>query len=174
MAAVSLECDKSLFFLRFSESNARARERRSRETHETRAAAREKKRDCPLFRASPVSRYQSRAWPFACLAFCSTDYRKKRDCPQSTVSLLWNTNTKAVTSCENALHLKATRAVPGKVRHRVVCRQFNAEYFTFNVNSFLCSKSLSGTQNTVKFKSTCPPREKSCDCYHWTWPVMKF
>ena len=28
----------------------------------------------------PISRHQSRAWPFACLAFCSTDYRKKRDC----------------------------------------------------------------------------------------------
>ena len=31
-------------------------------------------------RASPVSSHQSRAWPFAGLAFCSTDYRKKRDC----------------------------------------------------------------------------------------------
>ena len=31
--------------------------------------------------ASPTT---SRAWPFACLAFCSTDYRKKRDCSQST------------------------------------------------------------------------------------------
>ena len=29
----------------------------------------------------PISHlHQSRAWPFACLAFCSTDYRKKRDC----------------------------------------------------------------------------------------------
>ena len=27
-----------------------------------------------------VSRHQSRAWPLACLTFCSTDYRKKRDC----------------------------------------------------------------------------------------------
>ena len=26
--------------------------------------------------------HQSRAWPFACLAFCLTDYRKKRDCWQ--------------------------------------------------------------------------------------------
>ena len=26
------------------------------------------------------ARHQSRAWPFARLAFCSTDYRKKRDC----------------------------------------------------------------------------------------------
>ena len=26
-------------------------------------------------RVSPVSRHQSRAWPFACLAFCPTDYR---------------------------------------------------------------------------------------------------
>ena len=34
-------------------------------------------------RASPVSRPQSRARPFACRAFCSTDYRKKRDCSQS-------------------------------------------------------------------------------------------
>ena len=59
---LALDCEQSLFFFRFSESNARARERRSRETRETRAAA------------SPVSRHQSRAWPFACLAFCSTDY----------------------------------------------------------------------------------------------------
>ena len=49
MAAVSLDCEKSLFFLRFSESNARARERRSRETHETRAAARGKKERLPAF-----------------------------------------------------------------------------------------------------------------------------
>ena len=33
-----LDCEQSLFFFRFSESNARARERRSRETRETRAA----------------------------------------------------------------------------------------------------------------------------------------
>ena len=49
----SVDCEQSLFFFRFSESNARARERRS---------------------------HPSRAWPFACLAFCSMDYRKKRDC----------------------------------------------------------------------------------------------
>ena len=61
----TLDCGQSLFFFRFSESNARARERRSRETRETRAAA------------SPVSRHQSRAWPFACLAFCSTDYSRQ-------------------------------------------------------------------------------------------------
>ena len=36
-----LDCEQSLLFFRFSESNARARERRSRETRETRAAARE-------------------------------------------------------------------------------------------------------------------------------------
>ena len=99
-----LDCEQSLFFFSFSESNARARERRSRETRETRAAAREEKRETArlaranelsvglttqnmigwfvilFFRASPVSRHQSRAWPFACLAFCSTDHRKKRDC----------------------------------------------------------------------------------------------
>ena len=40
----TLDCEQSLFFFRFSESNARARERRSRETRETRAAAREEKR----------------------------------------------------------------------------------------------------------------------------------
>ena len=39
-----VDCEQSLFFFRFSESNARARERRSRETRETRAAAREEKR----------------------------------------------------------------------------------------------------------------------------------
>ena len=35
-------------------------------------------------------------------------------------------NMAAVTSCEKA-HVEGTRAVPSKVRHRVVCRQFNAE-----------------------------------------------
>ena len=34
-----IDCEQSLFFFRFSESNPRARERRSRETRETRAAA---------------------------------------------------------------------------------------------------------------------------------------
>ena len=42
---IALDCEQSLFFFRFSESNARARKR-----------------------------------PFTCLAFCSTDNRKKRDC----------------------------------------------------------------------------------------------
>ena len=37
--AHQLDCEQSLFFFRFSESNARARERRSRETRETRAAS---------------------------------------------------------------------------------------------------------------------------------------
>ena len=32
---LALDCEQSLFFFRFSESNARARERRSRETRET-------------------------------------------------------------------------------------------------------------------------------------------
>ena len=66
-----VDCEQSLFIFRFSESNASARERRSRETRETRAAAREEKKKVPL---------PSRARPFAFLAFCSTDYRKKRDC----------------------------------------------------------------------------------------------
>ena len=40
-----IDSEQSLFFFRFSESSARARERRSRETRETRAGAREEKRD---------------------------------------------------------------------------------------------------------------------------------
>ena len=36
-ASPVLDCEQSLFFFRFSERNARARERRSRETRETRA-----------------------------------------------------------------------------------------------------------------------------------------
>ena len=44
-----IDCEQSLFFFRFSESNAHTRERQSRETRETRAAARRrKKRDCPF------------------------------------------------------------------------------------------------------------------------------
>ena len=74
-----IECEQSLFFFRFSKSSARARERRSRETRETRTRAREEKRESFCFRAPPVSRRQSCVWPFACLAFSSTDYRKKRD-----------------------------------------------------------------------------------------------
>ena len=35
----SVDCEQSLFSFRFSESNSRARERRSCETRETRAAA---------------------------------------------------------------------------------------------------------------------------------------
>ena len=41
---ISLDCEQSLFFFRFSEGSARARER-----------------------ASPISRLQSRAWSFSCL-----------------------------------------------------------------------------------------------------------
>ena len=58
---VYVDCEQSLFFFfRFSEGNARARERR--ETGEMRAAARREKW------TSFVSRLQSRAWSFACLA----------------------------------------------------------------------------------------------------------
>ena len=42
-AGAMLDCEQSLFFFRFSESNAPARERRSREAREARAAAREEK-----------------------------------------------------------------------------------------------------------------------------------
>ena len=84
-AIILLDCEQSLFFFRFSESNARARERRSRETRETRVAAREEKRESLFFRVSPVSRHRTCAWPFACLAFCSTDYTKERDCSQSII-----------------------------------------------------------------------------------------
>ena len=38
-----LDCEQSLFFFRFIKESARARERRSRETRETRAAVREEK-----------------------------------------------------------------------------------------------------------------------------------
>ena len=58
-------------------------------------------REMREIRASPVSCHQSRAWPFACLAFCSTDYRKKRDCSQSRTALLMATFTKP---CFSQLH----------------------------------------------------------------------
>ena len=74
-----IDCEQSLFFFRFSKSSARTREQRSLETRETRAGAREEKRESLCFRALPVSRRQSCVWPFACLTFSSTDYRKKRD-----------------------------------------------------------------------------------------------
>ena len=50
MVMMWLDCEQSLFFRRFSESNARARERRRREAREARAAAREEKRASCLSR----------------------------------------------------------------------------------------------------------------------------
>ena len=49
-----LHCEQSLFFVRFSESSARAREGHSRETRETRAAAREKKETARRARANEI------------------------------------------------------------------------------------------------------------------------
>ena len=46
-AANIVDCEQCLFFFRFSEGSARAREQRSRETRETRAAAREDKEPLP-------------------------------------------------------------------------------------------------------------------------------
>ena len=42
LAGRTVDCEQSLFFFRFSDGIVRARERRSRETRETRAAARER------------------------------------------------------------------------------------------------------------------------------------
>ena len=72
-----INCEQSHFFFRLSEGSARARERRSRETRETRAAARKEKRVTLFFRASPVSRLQSRAWSFTCLARFARWTKKK-------------------------------------------------------------------------------------------------
>ena len=65
-SVLKVDCEQSLFFFRV---HARASvERRSRETRETRAAAREEKGESFFCRASPVSRLQSRAWSLiACL-----------------------------------------------------------------------------------------------------------
>ena len=62
---VELDCEQSLFFFRFSESSARAREGQSRETRETRAAA------------SAFLRLQSRAWSFAYLARFARQTKEK-------------------------------------------------------------------------------------------------
>ena len=63
-----LDCEQSLFFFRFSKRAISLAPSVTR--HQSRA----------ISLAPSVTRHQSRAWPFACLAFCSTDYRKKRDC----------------------------------------------------------------------------------------------
>ena len=52
-------------------------ERRSRETRETRTAAREEKRESLFCRASPVSRLQSRGWSFACFGRFARRTKKK-------------------------------------------------------------------------------------------------
>ena len=74
-----LDCEQSLFFFRFSKGvHVRASvERRRRETRETRAAAQEEKKETIFFRASPVSRLQSRAWSFACLGRFARRTKKK-------------------------------------------------------------------------------------------------
>ena len=64
-SVLKVDCEQSLFFFRV---HARASvERRSRETRETRAVAREEKGESLFCRASPVSRLHSRGWSFACL-----------------------------------------------------------------------------------------------------------
>ena len=64
-SVLKVDCEQSLFFFRV---HARASvERRSRETRETRVAAREEKGESLFCRASPVSRLHSRGWSFACL-----------------------------------------------------------------------------------------------------------
>ena len=64
-SVLKVDCEQSLFFFRV---HARASvKRRSRETRETRVAAREEKGESLFCRASPVSRLHSRGWSFACL-----------------------------------------------------------------------------------------------------------
>ena len=64
-SVLKVDCEQSLFFFRV---HARASvERRSRETRETRVAAREEKGESLFCRASPVSGLHSRGWSFACL-----------------------------------------------------------------------------------------------------------
>ena len=83
-SVLKVDCEQSLFFFRVHVRSSV--ERRSRETRETRAAAREEKGESFFCRASPVSSLQSRAWSFACLGrnlvprafplkngWCSTD-----------------------------------------------------------------------------------------------------
>ena len=111
-AIILLDCEQSLFFFRFSESNARARERRSRETRETRVAAREEKRESLFFRVSPVSRHRTCAWPFACLAFCSTDYTKERETARSLLFSLFLFKNHKDTFCLQVWQLKASHASP--------------------------------------------------------------
>ena len=69
-----IDCEQSLLFFRFSESNARARERRGRETRETRAVAREERRKPLLFKQTLKSRFTC----LACQHF-SFDAKKSLD-----------------------------------------------------------------------------------------------
>ena len=82
---------------------------------------------------------------------------------------------KAVTSCENTLYVEGTRAVPGKVRHRLFVDNSTPNNSALMLTDFCVRKiktSFSLTQKIVKFKSS--TQRKSCDCYHWTWPIKKF
>ena len=82
----SIGCKQSLFFFRFSEGNARGRERRAakpQERREKRGRQPEKKKERLSFCASPVSRLQPRAWSFACLARFARRTKEKRETAHS-------------------------------------------------------------------------------------------
>ena len=78
-----VDCEQSLFFFRFSESSARARERRSRETCETRRADREEKKKSLSF--SCLSRLAPSVTRVAiCVSRVLVDgLQKKRDTARS-------------------------------------------------------------------------------------------
>ena len=98
-AIILLDCQQSLFFFRFSESNARARERRSRETRETRVAAREEKRESLFFRVSPVSRFARQT-------------TQKRETARSLLFSLFLFKNHKDTFCLQVWQLKASHASP--------------------------------------------------------------
>ena len=67
--AKMVDCEQPLFFFRFSNGSARARERWAAKPQDARNEG-----------GSLVSRLQSRAWSFACFGRLRDGQRKKRDC----------------------------------------------------------------------------------------------
>ena len=84
-----VDCEQSLFFFRFSESSARARERRSREKCETRRADREEKKKESLFFVPLPSRAFSHARGHLRVSRFGRWITEKRDTARSLSDYMW-------------------------------------------------------------------------------------
>ena len=137
----TIDCEQSLVFFRFSESNARARERRSRETRETRAAAREEKRETArLARANELSvgltTQNTIGW------FVKRWQQTVSNRNHWQVDDGWSTAGKFVTFPENKIVSKEKHKKVSSLRVRDVIAQFKCSQPLFTVKERFSSKMV--------------------------------